>query len=148
MPPTNTSPDLPSAPNPPYPFITPNMSHVMTQECTGSVKENLIYWLHQGYPQVYNTNGSNMQHINSRQAPPEEHLVRELVFYRHSLCRASDTRRGVLWLCEPGTYHHELNCNENDKECKSEAVTLGATIPRISTSILLKLMDYDKHIRT
>ena len=87
-----------------------------------------------------------MQHINSRQVPPEARLIRELGFSRHLLRRASYTRTGVRWTCDPGTYHHELNCNENDEECEIEAGPLGATILRISTLRLLKLMEYDEQL--
>ena len=87
-----------------------------------------------------------MKHINSRQVPPEARIIRELGFSRHLLRRASDTSRGVCWPCDPGTYHHELNCNENDEECEIEAGPLGATILWISTSRLLKLMEYDEQL--
>ena len=111
-----------------------------------SVKEDFIYWLHQGDLRVYYTNSSNMQHINSRHVPPEARLVGELGFSRHLLRRASDTRRGIRWPFETGTSHHELNCNENGEECDIEAGPLGATILRISTSRLLELMEYDEQL--
>ena len=87
-----------------------------------------------------------MQHINIRQVPQDTRLVIELGFSHHLLLRASDTRRGVHWPCGHVIYHHELNCNENDEECEIEAGPLGATILRISTSRLLKLMEYDEQL--
>ena len=45
----------------------------------------------------------------------------------------------MCWPFDPGTYHHEINYNEDEKECGIEAGTLGATILRISTSRLLRL---------
>ena len=83
-----------------------------------------------------------MQYINSRQVPPEACLVRDIFFSRHLLRRASYTKRGVCWPCDPGTYHHELNRNDNDTEFDIEGGPLGATILQISTSILLKLVEH------
>ena len=82
-----------------------------------------------------------MQHINRKQVSPEARLVRELGFYRHLLLKASDTSRGVSWPCDPGTYHHDLNCNENNKEYEIKTGPLGAIILQISTSRLLNLME-------
>ena len=145
-PPTNTSPYQTSAPNPHNTFITPNISHAMNHIHTRSSKEDFIYWIHQENPQVYYTNVSNMQHINIRQVPPEARLVRELGLSHHLLRRDSDKRRGVHCPCDPGIYQHQLNCNEKEEEYKIKAGPLGATILRMSTSRILKLMEYDEQL--
>ena len=87
-----------------------------------------------------------MHHTNSRQVPQEECIIRVLGFSRHLIYRASDTRRGIRCPFDTGIYHHEINCNENDKEREIKAGPLGSTIPRIITSRLLKLMDYNEQI--
>ena len=114
-----------------------------SREC---VKENFIYWIHQEDLRVYYKNSSNMQHINIRQMMLKTRLVGELGLSRHLLRRASDTRRGIHWPFETGTYHHDSSCNENGEECDIESGTLGATILRISTSRILKLMEYDEQL--